>query len=206
MKRIKVLIADDHKIVRMGLAALFASEKDIEVVGEADDGESVVDRAIATQPDVIIMDLMMPRQDGIVATEKIKQKRPESQVIVLTSYNTSDKIAEALKSGASGALLKTASDSELIEAIRKVSAGGKYVSEEVQKLIETDPPVAPLTSRQMEVLQSLARGLTNKDIASQLCICEQRVEQHIRALLEKLEAANRSEAVAIALRKHLLKI
>ena len=206
MNKTSLLIADDHKIVRMGLKALFSAEKDFVVIGEADDGKDAVKKAVSLQPDVIIMDLMMPAIDGVEATATIKAKVPSTKIIILTSYNTSDMISKALGEGAEGALLKTTDDAALLSAIRNVMRGQKYISPDIQSLIAKDPPVSPLTSRQEEVLHSLVRGLTNKDIARQLDISEQRVEQHIKVLFEKLGAANRAEAVAIALRKHLLKI
>lgn len=206
MSKTRILIADDHKIVRMGLKALFSAEKDICVVGEADDGIAVVEQARTLRPDVIIMDLMMPTRDGIEATISIKSQFPEMKIIVLTSYNTSDIISQALQSGADGALIKTADDLTLLSAIRSVVRGNQYISPDIAKLISKDPPVSALTPRQQEVLHSLVRGLTNKDIAKQLGICEQRVAQHVKVLFAKLGAANRTEASTIALRKHLLKI
>ena len=206
MKKIKILIADDHAVVRMGLAALFSAKKDMEVVGQARNGEIAAKDAIRLSPDVTVMDLMMPKADGIEATRRIIEKRPDAKILILTSYTTSDGIASALNAGASGAIMKNAENSELLAAIRKVAAGEKYVSAEIRNLMDTDPPIAGLTGRQTEVLDSLARGLSNKDIALQLGLSPRSVEEHVNNLLVKIGASNRTEAVAIAQRKHLLKI
>ena len=206
MKKTTVLLADDHKIVRMGLSALFASDRNFSVIAEADNGKSAVEKTLSAKPDVIIMDLMMPGVDGIEATREIKSRLPNSKIVILTSYSTSDKISQALALGADGALLKTTDDTNLLNAVRKVSHGERYLSPDIQKLMANDPPAPPLTIRQLEVLQSIARGLTNADIAKLLAISEQRVDQHIKVIFTKLGAANRAEAIGIALRKHLLKI
>ena len=205
MKKTTVLLADDHKIVRMGLSALFASDRNFSVIAEADNGKSAVEKTLSAKPDVIIMDLMMPGVDGIEATRQIKSRLPNSKIVILTSYSTSDKISQALAMGADGALLKTTDDTNLLNAVRKVSHGERYLSPDIQKLMANDPPAPPLTIRQLEVLQSIARGLTNADIAKLLAISEQRVDQHIKVIFTKLGAANRAEAIGIALRKHLLK-
>ena len=206
MEKTTVLLADDHKIVRMGLSALFASDRNFSVIAEADNGKSTVEKTLSAKPDVIIMDLMMPGVDGIEATREIKSRLPNSKIVILTSYSTSDKISQALALGADGALLKTTDDTNLLNAVRKVSHGERYLSPDIQKLMANDPPAPPLTIRQLEVLQSIARGLTNADIAKLLAISEQRVDQHIKVIFTKLGAANRAEAIGIALRKHLLKI
>ena len=205
-KKIKVLIADDHLVVRMGISALLETEADIEVVGQAKNGVEAVSKSVRLQPDVVIMDLMMPRKDGIAATAELREKCPAARVIVLTSYSTSDVIARALDSGAAGAVLKTATETELVTAIRKVASGSSYVSSEIRRLLSVDPPVPVLTPRQEDILHSMVRGLTDRDIARQLGIRVDGVNGHVRDILQKLGAANRTEAVAIALRKHLLKI
>ena len=206
MNRIKVLIADDHTIVRIGLKALFAEEADIEVVGEAKNGAEAVKVAIETRPDVVIMDLQMPKKDGVEATRELAEKLPSAAVAILTTYGTSDGIAHALQAGARGAMLKTADDARLVSAIRRIAAGEEYVSPDIRKLLAEDPPIPELSTRQREILKSLTSGLTNKEIAQQLGIRRDSVEDHINTLFAKLGAANRTEAVAIALRKHLLKI
>ena len=206
MKKIKVLIADDHMIVRLGLSALLSHERDILVVGEAEDGIQAVDMTRKLQPDVVVLDLMMPGLDGVNVTRQIKDKFPETRILILTSYTTSDGIKHALDAGAEGAALKTSDDAILLTAIRTIASNGRFVSPQVQDLLAVDPPTKELSPRQKDVLDSMIRGLTNKDIAKQLGIGEGRVESHINAIFSKINAANRTEAVAIALRKQLLKI
>jgi len=206
MKSIRILIADDHAFVRMGIISYLETEADMEIVGEAQDGQEAVRKAERLKPDVIIMDLMMPKLDGAAATREILRARPESKIIILSAYGTADGISHALKAGVSGVVAKTSNGKELISAIRKVAAGGKAVSSEMRRQLETEPPIPELTKRQAEVLQSMTRGLTNQDIAHQLGLSEDRVEEHVTAILAKVGASNRTEAVAIALRKHLLKI
>ena len=205
-QKIRVLIADDHTIVRIGLAALLGAEKDIEVVGEAQNGEVAVKEALRLSPDVIIMDLMMPKKDGAEATAELREKLPSAKIIILTTFGASDGIAHALESGAAGALVKTADDDALVATIRAVAGGETVISSEIKRLLAENPPIPKLTPRQIEVLQSMTRGLTNRDIAKQLGIRQDRVDEHVAAILTKIGAANRTEAVAIALRKHLLKL
>lgn len=204
MKNIRVLIADDHAIVRHGLCALLGTERGIEVVGEAKDGNEAVARTKQLAPDVVIMDIVMPRKDGVEATVEIRATVPSTKIVVLTSFGTSDKISRAIEAGATGALMKTAEDRELLSAIRTVTNGGRVISPAVRKLISTDPPAPELTPRQLEILQAMARGLTNKDIAKMFGIRTDGVNEHVLAILAKLGAANRTEAVAIALRKQLI--
>ena len=206
MKNIRVLIADDHAIVRHGLCALLGTERGIEVVGEAKDGNEAVARTKQLAPDVVIMDIVMPRKDGVEATVEIRAAVPSAKIVVLTSFGTSDKISRAIEAGATGALMKTAEDRELLSAIRTVANGGRVISPAVRKLISTDPPAPELTPRQLEILQAMARGLTNTDIAKMFGIRTDGVNEHVLAILAKLGAANRTEAVAIALRKQLIRI
>ena len=203
---IRVLIADDHTIVRIGLRTLLGAEKDIEVVGEAKNGEMAMKEALRLRPDVVIMDLMMPKMDGAEATAALHEKLPETKVIILTTFGSSDGIAHAIESGAAGALMKTADDAALISTIRSVAGGKTVISPDIKRLLAEDPPIPVLTTRQTEVLQSMMRGLTNRDIAKQLGIRQDGVNEHVAAILAKIGAANRTEAVAIALRKHLLKL
>ena len=206
MNKIRVLIADDHAIVRMGLAALISAEPDIEVVGEAKNGIEAVREALRLAPDVVIMDIMMPKKDGIAATQELHEKLPTAKILVLTSVSAPDGITRALAAGASGAVLKNSENQSVIDAIREIVTGKQVIAKEVRRLIRTDPPAPQLSPRQQEILNSLTRGLTNDDIAKQLGIGVPSVKTHLAALFDKLGVANRSEAVAIALRKHLLKI
>jgi len=202
----RILIADDHAIVRMGLASLLGTQDGFEVVGDAEDGEMAVKKALKLKPDVVIMDLMMPKKDGAEATAEIHAALPETKILILTTFGTSDGIANALNSGASGALMKNSPNDQLVKALRTVAAGGRAISDEVERLMEEDPPAKALTPRQMEILEGMTRGLTNQDIARELGIREDRVKGHVNTIFAKLGAANRTEAVAIALRKHLLRI
>ena len=204
--KIKVLIADDHAVVRMGLASLLGTSKTIEVVGEAFDGEDTVRKALKLKPDIIVMDLVMPRKDGIVATTELREKFPETKVLILTTFSSSENIAKALKAGATGAVLKSSSNDELIGAILKVAQGERFLSADIEHLLEDDPPLPDLSPRQIEILESISRGLTNKEISKQLDISLESVKSHIKIILEKLGAASRTEAASIAQRKHLLKI
>ena len=205
-KAIRILIADDHSVVRFGLATLLERRKDFQVVGEAKDGEVAVAMAKSTNPDVVIMDLMMPHVDGAEATRLICEANPEIKVLILTSYATSADIVRAIDAGASGAIVKDADNAELIDAIMKVAAGETAFSGEISRAIETEPMTREFTQKQLDVLHSITRGLSNPDIAKQLGISLNAVKQHIRAVFTKLGASNRTEAVAIALRKHLLKL
>jgi len=203
--KIKVLIADDHTIVRAGLTALLGTEKDIEVVGEAKNGAEAVSNAVALHPDIVIMDLMMPKMDGVEATKELLRKAPSAKTILLTTYGTSDGIAHALRAGARGAVLKNADNSELAKAIRIVAQGDDYISPDIRQQLAADPPVPDLTPRQSEILESMVRGLTDRDIAELLGLSTESVSEHVGAIRQKIGAANRTEAVAIAMRKYLLK-
>lgn len=204
-RNIKVLIADDHAVVRMGLTALLSSERGITVIGQSEDGETAVRDANRLQPDVVIMDLVMPKKDGVVATDEIHRAHPEIKIILLTTFGTSDRIARALEVGASGALLKSSDEAALVEAVRTVAAGGEVVDEDIRQLFADDPPARELTLRQRTILEGLAKGKGTKEIAVEIGIQTDSVREHILAILAKLGAANRVEAVAIAVRKQLLK-
>ena len=202
---IKVLLVDDHAVMRMGLAALLGTQRQIEIVGDTGDGASAVRKAQKLQPDVVIMDLMMPGMDGVETTRQLLERQPDAKVLILTTFGTADGIAHALDAGAKGAITKTADLKELLAAIRAVAAGERYVEEDIDRLIATDPPVADLSPRQQDILAAITRGLSNDDIAVLLGISVPRVKEHANAIFQKIGAANRAEAVAIALRKHLLK-
>lgn len=206
MTTIRVLIVDDHAILRMGLASLLNAKPGLEVVGEASNGLEGVRKVLKLNPDVVIMDLMMPKLDGIEATARLKSEGAMSKVLILTTFGTSDSIAHAIDAGACGAVMKNCDFKELVTAIRTIAGGGTYVSPEIERILKNDPPIAALSPRQSEILQSIVRGLSNPDIAKQLGISVDVVKEHVEALFQKIGAANRTEAVSIALRKHLLKL
>ena len=205
MKKTSVLLVDDHSVVRMGLAAIINIEKDLKVCGEAESGAEAVKLSKEMRPDVVVMDFMMPGMDGAEATEAVLRASPESKVLVLTTYGTSSDIARALKSGATGAVTKNLSNDELADAIRATARGERMLSAEIEASLSEAESDNGLTTRQREVLDSITRGLSNDDIAGMLGISKVRVKQHLAALYQKLGAANRAEAVAIALRRQLLK-
>ena len=206
MNKIKVLVADDHAIVRIGLKSVLDYEADIEVVGEAKNGIEAVQEAERIQPDVIIMDLVMPRKDGVSATREIHDRLPDTKILILTTFGTSDGIAHALEEGASGAMMKTADDEKIVSAIRRIARGETYISPDIRRQLEENPPVPKLSPRQTEVLTMIANGKSNKEIAAELGIRIDSVEDIANALYAKLSVSNRAEAVDVAHRKHLLKI
>jgi two-component system, NarL family, response regulator LiaR len=208
---IRVLIADDHAVVREGLRGLISSEAGMAVVGEAKDGLETVLKAHALRPDVILVDLVMPRKDGIQAITEIKKNDPEARILVLTSFAEDDKVFPAIKSGALGYLLKDSSPQELLQAIRDVYHGESSLHPTIaRKLIRelsqpTDlPPVEePLTERELDVLRLVAQGLSNDEIGSRLFISERTVRTHVSNILGKLHLANRTQAALYALREGL---
>ena len=206
MKKTKILVADDHAVVRMGLVTLLESESDFEVVGEAGDGAEALTLARKVHPDVILLDMKMPKKDGVAVTVAVKAEQPQTKILILTSFSDTEDISKALDAGAEGILLKNSDYADVAAAIRTVARGEKAVAAEVLKMIAEGTPERTLTERQTEVIDLLARGFTNSEIAKFLGISPDGVNDHIRGILRKLGAANRTEAVAIALRKHLLKI
>lgn len=204
-KKIKILVADDHALLRRGLAVLLKFQPDFCVVGEAVDGADAITKATELNPDVIVMDLSMPQMDGVEATRAILTSNPKPKILILTTFGTSFDVARAVRAGASGAIVKDSDDEELLTAIRTVAAEGSAFSPEIQVMLnEPQPP--ELTGRQQEILKEIVKGLASDGIAAKLGISADAVNQHINAIRLKLGAANRTEAVAIALRKHLLKI
>ena len=206
MKDTTILLVDDHAIVRMGLAALLEPEPGIRVVGEADDGDAAIRKAARLKPDIVVMDIMMPVLDGIAATREIKARQPDTRVLILTTSTVSDELSRALEAGADGAITKSNANAQLLKAIKAVATGQRWISREIEEQIANDPPVQKLTERQEVILSSIVRGLTNADIAHLLGIREDSVKEHLNLIFMKLGAANRTEAVAIALRRHLLKL
>lgn len=202
---IRILIADDHAVVRRGLRSILQIERDFQIVGEAANGDEAVKMTRQLEPHVVIMDLVMPEKSGTEATAEILDERPETRILLLTTFGTADDVANALEIGAAGALMKTSDESEIIASIRTVASGGRAVSDEIKRLIAENPPAPSLTPRQLEILNSMSRGYSNAEIAEVFGINEFTVREHIVNIMAKLDASNRTEAVAIALRKSLLK-
>ena len=207
-RRIKVLLADDHLIVRMGLSALLGLEKDIEMVGEAANGEEAVRLTLAKKPDVVILDLMMPNGNGVEATREILRYRPETRVLILTTFSDSSELQEAMSAGALSALVKDTSRPDLVSAIRKTADGKRVIGRELFKILETDPTVARphLSPRQLDIMHYVARGFNNAEIATALGVGRDCVKANLKIVFARLGAASRSEAVAIAILMHLLTV
>ena len=206
MSKIKILIADDHSLMRVGLNALFSHQSDMVVVGEACDGLEAVKLAESLDPDIVVMDLKMPNLDGAEATRRILDVAPDAKVLILTSYGSSDDLVQAVANGAKGAMIKSAPIEEIVDAARIIHSGKEAFPREVRQLVEETPRPAALTKRQQEILQSATRGLTTEDIAKQLNISVSCVLKHFSSIFRKLNVTNRTEAIAVALRKSLLKI
>ena len=202
--KIRVMLADDHLVVRMGLAAIISIERDMELVGEAADGAEAVKLAAELHPDVVIMDIMMPKLDGVAATAEIRKRNPETQILILTTFGTSDDLRRALAVGAIGALVKDSAQTELVNAIRECAAGRKSISPAVERQLQYEMPKIELSPRQLEMLNYVAKGFNNAEIANMVGIGRDCVKAHLSAAFTRLDASSRSEAVAIAIRLGLL--
>ena len=201
---IKILLADDHQVVRMGLAAIIAAESDMSLVGEASDGAEAVALTRKLAPDVVLMDLMMPQKDGASATAEILAANPDAKILVLTTFGESDEMKRAMEAGATGALIKDTPREELVAAIRKVVDGQKVVSPEIAHVLANRTERPQLSPRQLEVLGYVAKGMTSKAISSKLGITADCVNGHLRAIFAHLDATSRTEAVATAMRLGLI--
>lgn len=209
-KRIRIVLVDDHAVVRSGLGAFMLAHDDLELVGEASSGERAIALCQQTQPDVVLMDLMMPGMDGAMATRHIREKCPKTQVIALTSFKEKELVEGALQAGAIGYLLKDISADELANAIRSAAAGKPTLAPEAQQvLIEgtrapADKPGFDLTEREREVLALMTEGLNNNQIAERLVVSLSTAKFHVSSILSKLNAVTRAEAVSIAIKNHLV--
>lgn len=206
---IRVLIVDDHAIVRKGIRALLAVKHDIQVVGEAANGVEAVTQAEALQPDVVLMDLMMPKMDGIQAIEEIAIKLPGTRILVLTTYAGDEQVFPAIKAGALGYLLKDSGPQELVQAIRQVYRGEPSLDPTVARKVLSElagtpkKPLTPdpLTARELNILRLIAQGQSNKEIAATLVIAEETVHSHVSNILAKLHLASRTQAALYALKE-----
>jgi NarL family two-component system response regulator LiaR len=219
---IRVLLVDDHVIVRDGIRALLATEPDIRVVGEAGDGQEAIAEAQRLQPDVLLMDLVMPGLDGLEAIRRIVAQQPQARILVLTSFATNDMVFPAIKAGAMGYLLKDCDAEELVQAIRQVYRGQSSLHPRIARLVlqevaggrpgpDAKPPgsarassvVEPLTARELDVLKRVAQGKSNREIAEELVLAEGTVRTHVSNILSKLHLASRTQATLYALREGL---
>ncbi len=211
---IKILVVDDHPVVRDGLVAILSTQPDFEIIGEAGNGSEAVAQAQSLSPDVLLLDLEMPELDGVGVLEKLKELQTTVRAIVFTAFDTDERILGAVQAGAQGYLLKGAPRQELFNAIRVVHGGGSLLQPVVaSKLLkqmssptQDNGPVESLTPRELEVLNLLGQGLQNKEIANTLVISERTVKFHVSSIMGKLGAGNRTEAVSIAAQQGLIKL
>jgi DNA-binding NarL/FixJ family response regulator len=203
---IRVMIFDDHQMVREGIVALLQMQGDFQVVGEAGEGESAVALYRLQRPDVALVDLRMPGKDGVAVIEAIRGEFPEARLLVLTTYDSDDDVARALRAGASGYLLKGAGRQALAEAVRAVHAGRRHVPPALADRILQRPDDEPLSGREIEVLRRIARGLGNRAIGEELGISESTVKGHVNRLLAKLGVTDRTKALVVALRRRLIDV
>jgi len=203
-EKIRILIADDHYIVRMGLVALVGTEPDMEVVAEAADGSSALELFAKHQPDLALLDLRMPGKSGIQTTMEIRSKFPTARILVLSAFDGDEEIYQALHAGAQGYVLKSSTADKLVPALRAVAAGQNWIPNEVTSQLASRKLSEELTSREMQVLNELARGLANKEIAEALNISEYTVKDHLKNILGKLRVADRTEAVTTAIQRGII--
>jgi two-component system NarL family response regulator len=202
---IRVLIADDHFVVAHGLAAVLTSQNDIAVVGTARNGEEAVKLFAKHKPDVLMLDLRMPKMDGVTVVQQLMTKHKPCRIIIMTTYSGEEEVKQCIKNGALGYLLKDTSGPDIIYAVREVSQGKRVLPKELAEKLALSLSQPTLTSRESEVLQLLAAGRSNKDIATALSIRESTIKCHVTAILTKLDALSRTEAIAIAIQRGLIK-
>ena len=207
---IRVLLVDDHMVVRSGLSTVLSVYDDLKLVGEAGDGEEAIRLCERLQPNVILMDLLMPKMDGVTAIKAIKSRWPQIQIIALTSFKEKEYVEGALKAGVNGYLLKDVSAEELINAVRRAVAGQPSLSPEAAQVLihnvsEPSQPQMEMTVREKEILDLMVEGLSNNEIAERLIVSQSTVKFHVSNILSKLGVTGRTEAVALAIKHHLVK-
>lgn len=204
---IRILVADDHPVVREGLVLMLGTQPDFDVIGQAATGKETVDQACALTPDVLLLDLEMPDMDGVSALQQIRIRCPDVHVLVFTAFDTDERIIKAVQAGAKGYLLKGAPRQELFNAIRVIAGGGSLLQPVIaSKLMQhlSAPQQDTLTEREQDVLRLMGQGKANKEIASELVVTERTVKFHISSILRKLDVTNRTEAVTVALQRGLI--
>jgi DNA-binding NarL/FixJ family response regulator len=211
----RILIADDHPLLREALCQVFSNQKDMEIVGQAGNGEEAIDLASQLKPDILVMDIMMPKFDGLEASRQIKKITPNTAILILTAYDDDNYVLGLLESGATGYLMKSAKGQDLVEAVRAVRAGESVLHPKIIEKLLKQAMVKPvgtaehkikdlLSDREMEMLKLLATGMSNKEIAEKLCLSLRTVKAHMSNIFTKMNVASRSEALVEALRKGLL--
>ena len=203
---VRILVVDDHFIVRMGLVALINTEPDLTVIGETDNGDHAVALFEKLKPDLVLMDLRMPKRSGTEATRQIHRLAPAARVLVLSAFDGDADISTALEAGARGYVLKSATGEELIPAIRAVAGGQRWIPREVATRLKSRSAYEELTAREIDVLNQLARGLANKEIAEVLKISEYTTKDHLKSILAKLRVADRTQAVTAALQRGIIRL
>lgn len=204
-KSIRIVIADDHIVVRDGLAAILGLQPDMEIVAEAGDGEEACAAFEKHRPDVLLLDLRMPKLDGVDVVRAVCAKHPDARIVIITTYAGDEDIFHSLKAGAKGYLLKDAPRQQIIEAVRNVFAGEDYIPAAIARKLAQHALKPQLTTREVEVIQRMARGESNKEIGVALSISEGTVKTHVKGVLAKLEATSRTEAVTIARRRGFIR-
>lgn len=206
MKKIRVLIADDHLILRTGLRSIIEMQRDMEVAAEAVNGQEAVDLFCKEEPDVMLLDLRMPLLNGVEVMRAIRERNPEARVIILTTYEGNENIYRALQAGARGYLLKDVPQEELVRAIRLVYGGGYHLPQEIAERLAGRLPLRELSARELEILQGIVKGLSNKEIAAALSITESTVKNHVNNILSKLHVHDRTAAATQALREGIVSL
>ncbi len=211
MKKIRILVVEDQNVVREGIIAILSFQSDVEVVGEAEDGIQAVELARKTRPDVVLLDMVMPHQDGLTTIPKLKEVIPEARILVLTSFAESDRVYQAIKAGALGYMLKDTTRTQLLQSIRDVACGQASIHPSIAMKVIHEFDQSPntsggneaLTRRELETLRLIARGLSNQEIAATLVVHERTIAKYVSSILNKLHVSNRTQAALYAIREGL---